>query len=158
MTEGALDLCDEKIQHYQKKATHNKNESLRSFYLIMGATLAVPMFVSLSGDNFLLGKVTPSILSLMASFCTAWLQLRKPQALWGLYRTAERRLEIHRESYRFHLGDFEKATDKERVLAQKTMDVYKDTHDQWLQLIPDVKDLKQTGKPDRGENKPDQTK
>ena len=143
MEQSAENLCEEKLKHYGEKADHNKKESLRCFLLVMGATLAVPVFVSL-GEGLVLGKILPSVLSLMAAFGTAWLQLRKPQALWGLYRTAERQLEINQKQFQFGLGDFEKAKDRQRLLAEKTLDVYRETHYRWLKLIPDSTDLKNT--------------
>ena len=139
--QSALSLCDEKIGHFDKKANHNKRESLWCFMFVMAATLGTPVFVAFSDDPFW-GKAVPSVLSLAASFFTAWLQLRKPQALWGLYRTAERKLEIARERYHYGLEDFAKNEEPDKLLAEKVLEIYHDTHYQWLKLIPDANDVK----------------
>jgi hypothetical protein len=132
----------EQLNHFKEKAAHNKFESLWCFRLIMLSTLTAPLFVSLA-DGFWLSKVTPSVLSTIAAFSTAWLQLRKPQELWSLYRGAERVIETQITHYDFSSGKY-KGLEKsvaDQFLVEKISQVKLDTHDSWSKKIPSQSDL-----------------
>lgn len=124
------------IAGFKKKADHNKNESLGCFIVVVACSLISPLFVTL-GEGVLLGKIVPSILSLSAAGSTAWLQLRKPQNLWSLYRDCQRRIEDHLYKYEHRLAEYE-ASDVERskLLADIVRTVAWDAHQKWLPLVP----------------------
>ena len=142
MEKSALEYCEGLIDHYKKKASHNKKESLRCFLAVMGCTLSAPIFI-LAGEGLYIGKVLPAALTAAASLATAWLQLRKPQGLWALYRTAERELEFERDQHHFNLAHYAKSEDKDRLLGEKVLDIYRRTHYSWTKLIPDVERLQE---------------
>lgn len=121
---------------FERKSGHNKSESLACFVLIVVCSLLSPLFVTLA-DDLWLGKVVPSILSLSAAASTAWLQLRKPQSLWSLYRNCQRRIEDHIYKYQYHLGDYA-TNDQERtrLLADAVRTVAWEAHQSWLPLVP----------------------
>lgn len=78
-----VDVVRKKLFEMEKKANHNKCETLWSFRIIMVSTLLIPIFIAFGSDQ-LYGKMFPMILSLIAALFTSWIQLRKPQSLWGL--------------------------------------------------------------------------
>ena len=129
-------LALDTIASFKKKADHNKNESLICFIVVVACSLISPLFVTL-GDGVLLGKIIPSVLSLSAAGSTAWLQLRKPQNLWTLYRDCQRRIEDHLYKYDHRLAEYE-ASDVERskLLADIVRTVAWDAHQRWLPLVP----------------------
>lgn len=93
------------------------------------------MFITL-GPGLVLGKVVPSLLSLIAAGSTAWLQQRKPQQLWSIYRGAQRELEDQEAKYRFRLGEYETAPDPNKLLAERVAAIALNAHHQWLPTVP----------------------
>src|ERR1035438_8743891 len=118
-TDTALDYCRDRIRHFKRKADHNKREALRLFMALIACTLGAPLLITL-GSGLLWGKVAPSLLSTVATGCAVWLQQRKPQQLWTLYRTMQRRLEFEEVSHRFQMNDYEGSDDPDKTLAAKT--------------------------------------
>jgi hypothetical protein len=133
--EPELEFCLDRIRHFEAKADHNKAEALRLFVLLVSCTLAAPLFITL-GQGLILGKVVPSILSSVATGCTIWLQQRKPQQLWTLYRTMQRRLECEEVGYRFSINQYEEAAHRGKLLAQRTALICREANDLWAPLIP----------------------
>ncbi|MCF7515119.1 DUF4231 domain-containing protein [Pseudoalteromonas sp. L23] len=141
---NARDYAMNQLQHFQEKASHNKFESLWCFKFIMLFTLSSPLLVSLA-EGFWLSKVLPSILSALAAFLTAWLQLRKPQELWALYRGAERIIEMNLVKYDFSLGEYKnKSGDADQVLIETISQLKINTHESWKNNIPTKSELKLT--------------
>jgi len=145
---AAESYCDGLIKGILKKAEHNKHESLGCFMLAVVCTTTVPLFITL-GDGFWLSKVVPSCLSAIATGATAWLQLRKPQHLWALYRTAQRELEDHRTRYLHGLDAYAEPTERHKILAENAADIAIDLHYDWLPVIGaisvgNVRDLERT--------------
>jgi hypothetical protein len=133
--ESALEFCIDRIRHFEGKADHNKNEALGLFIALICCTLASPLFITL-GPGLILGKVVPSVLSSVAAGCAAWLQQRKPQQLWTLYRTTQRRLENEELSFRFKINEYENASDPIKMFAQRTAMICSNANDLWVPLIP----------------------
>jgi hypothetical protein len=134
------ELCEARIYEMKEKAYHNKSEALWSFKIIMLCSLSAPLFVAF-GDELIQGKIIPSILSVIAAFGTAWIQLRKPQSLWGLYRTAQRDLEEELYSYNFNVSPYDNSSEKDKLLHMRTSELYVLTHKKWLGLVPSVDSL-----------------
>lgn len=130
----------------REKADHNKNESQWFFTLAIGCTLVAPLFVTL-GEGVVLGKVIPASLSVLAAGFTSWLQLRKPQRLWSIYRRAQRELEREKSQYDFKLGDYGPDVDRDKLLAQRVTDIAFKVHEQWEGLIPEADALISIGAP-----------
>lgn len=133
----------EQLTHFKDKASHNKFESLWCFRLIMICTLSAPLFVSLA-DDFWLSKVAPSVLSAIAAFATAWLQLRKPQELWSIYRSAEREIEIQITHHEFKSGNYKDLEEKlaDQLLVEKVSSIKLTTHVNWTKKVPEFKNVK----------------
>lgn len=154
-TLAAREICQNAIGEFKRKSDHNKRETMLCFIVSMSGTLAAPLFVTL-GDGmatqiavspFLLSKVIPSLLSLGAAFSTAWLQMRKPQQLWSLYRTAQRELEEHFRAYQFKLNEFADLNGSDKLLVARISDVYKKIHASWVPLVPSPDQAVEPGKP-----------
>lgn len=137
------DYVLKKIAHFEKKANHNKKESILCFKLIMFCTLLAPLFVSF-GEGVWFGKVLPSFLSILAAFSTAWIQLRKPQELWSIYRTAQRKLEKVLADYEFELDLFDQLdeVEKGKKLVTEASNIVLEVHNQWLKKVPNVENIK----------------
>jgi hypothetical protein len=131
---------------FKDKADHNKRESLASFWLVILATAATPLFVTL-GAGFYTGKLIPSILSLSATVGTAWLQLRRPQQLWGLYRGCQREIEDQQTKYRFGVGEYESAEHPDKLLAEHVAAIALAAHHSWMAVIPSPEHLQSSGRP-----------
>src|SRR5262249_26077163 len=134
-------FCRRTIGGIKLKADHNKTESLWCFYIVIFCTLTPPLFITL-GQDIWLGKVIPSVLSLFAAAATAWIQLRRPQQLWGLYRTAQRELEDQQTKYRFRLAEYGDAPNPDKLLAERVAALALNLHQQWIPLIPNPETLK----------------
>ncbi|RZM84386.1 DUF4231 domain-containing protein [Pseudoalteromonas rubra] len=137
-------LVENKKEEMRKKADHNKFETLICFKVIMLCTLLIPIFISF-GSGSLYGKLLPSFLSLLAGAITAWVQLRKPQELWKIYRTAQRRMETELEKYQFEIGDYEsEEKHKNKLLVEKVIEISEETHEKWSKHLPSPGELKNT--------------
>jgi Protein of unknown function (DUF4231) len=136
MPDDPLQFAETTISAFKAKANHNKSESLFCFTIVVGCSLVTPLFVTL-GDGLFWGKILPSMLSLSAAASTAWLQLRKPQNLWSLYRDCQRRIEDHVYKYKYHLAEYQISDDERlRLLADAVRTVAWDAHQRWLPLVP----------------------
>ncbi|MES1946804.1 hypothetical protein C84B14_05631 [Salinisphaera sp. C84B14] len=145
------DFCVAVIGGFKEKATHNKNESMLCFWAAMGGSLLVPIFVNLGPGiaeaiglpafDFWLGKVIPSLLSVCVAFSTGWLQLRKPQQLWSLYRTSQRELEDNLQKYRFGVGDYAEKCDPDKLLVERVSKIALDAHYAWLPIVPSPENI-----------------
>lgn len=136
MPEEARQLAESTIAGFKAKANHNKNESLFCFTVVVIFSLASPLFVTL-GEGVFWSKILPSVLSLSVAASTAWLQLRKPQNLWSLYRDCQRRIEDSLYKYRFRLGEYDAPEqDRSRLLAEAVRVVAWEAHQRWLPLVP----------------------
>lgn len=139
-------FCRETIAGIKKKADHNKNEALAAFIVTIVATLCAPLFITL-GDGRMTGKIIPSVLSLLAAAATSWLQLRRPQHLWGLYRGAQRELEDEITKYDYRIGDYENEPDPAKLLASRVAAVTLELHHKWAPMIPSLEQLNDQDKP-----------
>ncbi|GAB4116455.1 MAG: DUF4231 domain-containing protein [Gammaproteobacteria bacterium] len=149
--ETAEEFCLAVTRGFEEKASHNKNESMLCFWASMGGALLVPVFVSLGPGiaealgcpnfQFWLEKVIPSLLSVCVAFSTGWLQLRKPQQLWSLYRTSQRELEDNLQKYRFSVGDYAEAANREKTLVERVTKIALDAHYAWLPMVPNPENM-----------------
>lgn len=136
---NALETCEKMAAELGQKARHNKNESLWSFKLIMTLTLATPILINIS-DDWIWGKLLPSIFAAIASFFTAWLKLRKPESLWSLYRSSQREIENEIRYYQSDISPYGVA-DSDKVLIKNVTEIFNNTHVGWLKLVPSAEGL-----------------
>jgi hypothetical protein len=138
--EAATDYYADLRRGFREKADHNKCESQYLFYVAMGFTLAAPLFVTL-GEGPFWGKAVPATLSVLAAAATSWLQFRKPQRLWAIYRRAQRELEREKAAYDFGFGEYVNASDRDKQLASKISEIAFRVHEQWEGLVPEPETL-----------------
>jgi hypothetical protein len=124
----------------REKANHNKREAQACFVGVIACTLIAPLFVTLSND-FYFGKLLPSALSVLAAGLTSWVQLRRPQKLWVIYRRAQRELEQAKADYDFKDGEFATEAMPDKLLARKVTAIGRWVHDQWEGLVPEPEAL-----------------
>jgi SMODS and SLOG-associating 2TM effector domain 1 len=134
--ETAAAYYSELRKGFREKANHNKHESNIVFFGIICFTLAAPLFVTM-GEGWLCGKAIPATLSVLAAGATSWLQIRKPQRLWSIYRRAQRELEREKAAYDFHFGDYENEAVREKTLAKRVSEIAFRVHEQWEGLVPE---------------------
>lgn len=146
MSEDPLQAAEKTINGFKRKADHNKTESLACFIVVVACSLISPLFVTL-GEGLIWGKIVPSVLSLSAAGSTAWLQLRKPQLLWSLYRDCQRRIEDHVCKFRYQLAEYSAAEpERSRLLADEVRKVAWEAHQRWLPLVPTPEAIGSSGK------------
>jgi hypothetical protein len=134
--ETPVDYYSEVRRGLREKADHNKRESQVAFFAVICFTLAAPLFVTMA-NGWLWGKLVPATLSVLAAGATAWLQLRKPQRLWAIYRRAQRELEREKAAYDFRLNAYGEANDRDKLLASKVSEIAFRAHEQWEGLVPE---------------------
>ncbi|WP_077927053.1 DUF4231 domain-containing protein [Wohlfahrtiimonas populi] len=138
---NAVNLVKTKILDMKKKANHNKLEALWGVRIIILFGMSAPIFIAF-GSGLVYGKIIPSVLSLIAAILTAWLQIRKPQNLWYIYRTAQRKFEVEIELYQFDIGFYNvKTEEKDKILIRQVTDIYLDTHNKWSEIVPSMKNI-----------------
>jgi hypothetical protein len=134
-------FCRRTIEGFAAKAAHNKRESQTCFMVVVLCTAVVPLFITL-GEGFWWGKAIPAALSTLAAIATAWLQLRKPQQLWTLYRSAQRELEDQETKRQFLIDEYATDPDPDKLLASKVAVIALNAHHQWVPMVPNPDHLK----------------
>jgi len=156
-TRPALEFCKDRIHHFESKADHNKRESLSLFVSLIFCTLAAPLFITL-GQSAILAKIVPSVLSSVATGCAVWLQQRRPQQLWLLYRTMQRQLEGEANGFEFFINDYQSSPDPEKLLAERTVAICMNAHQLWAPLVPNPEGITGSLNPDHSQLKGHSTK
>ncbi|WP_323163944.1 DUF4231 domain-containing protein [Pseudomonas atacamensis] len=133
------------INGFKNKAAHNKNESMYFFWLAMGGALTAPLFLTL-GTGVFWEKIVPSVLSALVALSTAWLQLRKPQQLWALYRTSQRELEDNLYKFQYRILDYKDSSEPEKLLIERVSKIALDAHYSWLPMVPNSESLQTPSK------------
>jgi hypothetical protein len=118
-----------------RKAGLNKALARTSVVILTAATASIPVFIGLSGDDFILSKVVPSILAALSTLVTSLVQLERPHERWMLYRRYQRLLEALRLRYEFSESPFD-ADDRDRVLAGQVADTLLRLQQEWEGLVP----------------------
>lgn len=151
--ETPLEYAERMRKHFGDKADKNKRRTNVLLASILLGTLAAPLFVTL-GTTVLLGKVVPSVLSLLATAATTWMQVRKPSDRWALYRGAERSIEFELARYRHGVDEYDGDQDKrDKLLVRRVARLSKSTHDKWEALVPDVEQAERALSVGRDEDK-----
>ena len=97
--------------------------------------MSAPLFITL-GQGEWLSKIIPSILSVLSAGLTSWLQLRKPQKLWSMYRTSQRLIEDNIIKCKFKIGDYKTHENPEDLLVERVGEIALNAHNEWVGVIP----------------------
>lgn len=135
-----LKLCLQIAASIGSKADKNKSRARALTLLTTSATAAIPVFIGLSGDNFVLGKVVPSILAATSAILVAIGQIEKPHERWSLYRRYERLLQAAAKRFVYRISPFD-GNDREAVLGAQVAQYELDLQAEWEGLIPSSSEL-----------------
>jgi len=127
--------AEDRRKHFEGKANRNKKEALFCFIVIIASSISAPIFITLSNE-VLIGKIIPSILSILSAGLTTWLQVRKPQKLWGLYRDAQRLIEKNIIDFEFETNEYNSNPLKDKLLVEYVSEICLKAHKDWLNEIP----------------------
>lgn len=146
-----IEWCEAIRLEFKRKADHNKRESLLCFWFSVVGSIVTPLFVTMgeqismllgiSDFEFVFSKLIPSVLSVLVATSAAWLQLRKPNNLWVLYRTAEKYIESETISYTYKVGEYKDCTNTDARLISRVLDRYSSAHEAWTTLVPNPEEL-----------------
>ena len=124
----------------KEKSNHNKFESQFCFFSAIIFSISAPLFIAFGIGDFW-GKIVPAVLSALVAASTSWLQLRQPQRLWSIYRTAQRELEDEKVKFDHDLNEYDGSLDKLKLLAERTAKIAMGVHRQWEGIVPDSSSL-----------------
>ncbi len=122
-----------------KKANENKNTATFLFLVILFSTVLSPVLILVS-DNAIVSKYLPAGLTACAALASYWLQLRKPQERWVLYRTAQREVEFEIDQYIHGVGKYD-TEEKDKILADHVSQRALQLHYQWMPIVPRADDI-----------------
>lgn len=137
---SALAECESVRESIASKADKNKFRARAAVLIMTGTTASIPVFIGLSGSNFLLGKVIPSILAAVAALAAALVQLERPHERWNLYRKYQRIVEGEIVKFKFAAHPYDE-DNRAILLAQKVADLQLQLHDEWSGLLPSRTEL-----------------
>jgi hypothetical protein len=120
------------------KADKNKHRARASVVGITASTSAIPVFIGLSSNNWIFGKLIPSLLAFVSVSMVAWVQLERPHERWILYRRYHRILQTEIERFTFGTDQYEHLSTNERELhlAKEVSDLQVNLHYEWEGLLP----------------------
>ncbi|PSU35285.1 DUF4231 domain-containing protein [Photobacterium phosphoreum] len=106
---------------------------------MLGALFA-PLLVGL-GENVLYAKVLPSILSAIAAFCTAWLQLRNYGQFIEMYRD---RYEVQITHFDINMTEYTGLGESKasKLLVLTVSNLVLETSSRWTKHVPNPSNLK----------------
>ena len=138
---NALRHAEEIKNGIKAKADKNKSWSTFFFAVIILATVISPTLILVS-DYDIVSKYIPAGLSILAAIAAYWIQIRKPNERWVLYRTYQRELEYEISQYKFETGKYDTEEDKEKLLANSVNEKALKLHYDWVPIVPKATDVK----------------
>lgn len=135
-----LKLCLQVAESIGSKADKNKSRARALTLFTTSATAAIPVFIGLSGDSFVAGKVVPSILAAVSAIIVAIGQIERPHERWSLYRRYERLLQAASKRYVYRISPFD-GDDRDEVLGAQVAQYELDLQAEWEGLIPSSSEL-----------------
>jgi hypothetical protein len=150
MPENVIDYANRTLNGIKEKAKRNKRGSTIFFLCLLIPTAITPILILLPfGD--ILTKYIPAAITALASFSSAWMQLRKPQERWVLYRTAQREIEFEVDQYSYGLGSYSDPKTKDEILADRISKRALQLHYDWIPIFPKAKEIQNISKGSQGE-------
>ncbi|MDO7887606.1 DUF4231 domain-containing protein [Hymenobacter cheonanensis] len=134
--ENALAYAQRICQEFAIKADRKKRSSKALFALILINSLSAPLFIAYGGTCKFTAQIIPSILSVLAAGITSWVQIRTPQKLWSIYRSAQRTIEVEVMKYKFQIDEYSSSKVSEQLLVKRVSEVALNTHNEWTAMVP----------------------
>lgn len=136
-----LEFAEKICNGIKKKADKNKSLATFFFGVIILATVLSPTLILVS-DNVIISKYIPASLSVLAAIAAYWIQVRKPNERWVLYRTYQRELEHEINSYKFQTGKYKDSEQKDKLLAESVNDKALNLHYDWIPMVPKATEVR----------------
>ena len=148
----ALDYARTTKNGIKKKADKNKKTSTLLFATILLSSVSAPIlilspivdfkipYIEISVPSEFLNRYLPAIMSACAAYASCWLQLRKPQERWAIYRTAQREIEFEINKFKYEIDGYASA-DKEKILADQVNKRALQLHYEWMPYVPKAEDI-----------------
>ena len=136
----ALDYSKEIRDGIKEKATQNKNQSTFLYLVILFTTVFVPILILLPSGDFVT-KYIPAFMSACAALASYWLQLRKPQERWVIYRGAQREIEYQIDQYKFENDEYNDPKSKDKLLADRVSKRALELHYEWVPFAPKAEEI-----------------
>lgn len=130
-----LEECFSVRDSIKRKANRYKVWSRSAVIALTAFSAAIPVFIGLSGTDFLTGKAIPSVLAAATAILSAIISLEKPHERWGLYRRYQRIIEGEVVRYKFNVPPYGDES-RDYRLAAFLAQVQLDLHDEWSGLQP----------------------
>ena len=119
------------------KADNNRLRARLAIFGMAAASSAIPFFLLIGGDDFLLAKAVPAGLAAIGSLGAVVIQFEKYHERWALYRRYQRILEGEELLYRFEVEPYVGSTEERNsLLAKRLAQLQIDLHDEWAGLVP----------------------
>lgn len=133
----------------EKKSKQNKNNSTFLIFIVLFSTVLSPVLILIS-DCDIISKYIPAFLTAGAALASYWIQLRKPQERWVLYRTAQREIEFEIDQFQHNLGEYT-IVNKEMVLADNVSKRALKLHYEWMPFVPRAEEITKINKGGRND-------
>jgi hypothetical protein len=135
LSDDPLTECMQVSRSVRSKADANKQKARVLAWTMSVSTVAIPVFIGLSGDSFVFGKVVPSALAGLTAFLVAFGQLERPHERWALYRRYQRKFEAEAKRYKYSVAPYDD-DDRDRTLGMLVAQLELDLQTEWEGLIP----------------------
>ena len=150
--ENVLEYAERIKEGISNKADSNKTWSTRLFLIVLFATVLSPILILLPVCDWF-SKYLPAFLTASAALASGWIQLRKPQERWTLYRTAQREIEFEIDQYNHKIGEYQDERTRNAILSDKVSRRALQLHFEWIPIVPKAEDLQKVlGKTGGGSN------
>ena len=133
LEENSIQYALRHRDYFKNKSNKNKRISNKLLIIIILSSVLTPVFILVSAD-FWISKLLPSVLGAAAAFSSYWIQLKKPQEKWILFRSAQRQIEYEIDIYKFNLSNLSQK-DLEKSLAMKVSQINLEAHQNWIPLL-----------------------
>ena len=128
------------IESWTAKADWNEKRARRATMAIVWSSAAIPIAIVASGagQEFLLGRLVPSMLGGIAACAAGWLQFVRPYEGWRLFRRYQRCGERERFLYDNGLKPYNDESDavNDRRLGLRLVELESQLEPDWEHLLP----------------------
>lgn len=131
------------LKSVSTKADENKRLTNLLFFAVLAATVFSPILILLPIPQ-LWSKIAPAVFTGFAALASGWVQLKRPQERWALYRTAQREIEFEIDQHEFGLGEYTDPQARDSVLAETVSKRALQLHYEWLPMVPQLQELQKT--------------
>lgn len=137
----ALEFATKVAKGIERKSDKNKNLTDLLIFTVLASTVFSPLLIFAPFEEPW-SKLLPAGLSALAALSTGWLQVRRPQERWAMYRTAQREIEFEIAQFVYGNGEYSDPANKDQILADKVSKRALRLNYEWLPVVPKTDDLR----------------